>query len=395
MPIASLRALYFTYFASAGLLMTFGPWHFEAVGLDAAAIGAVFAARTALSLVAQPFYGRVDDRWGRPVALLRRVLVAALAASVLLPLSTTATSVVVAVLLVALFECAVVPVSDALTLRTVGPARYGGVRMWGSLGYGVAVALVGWLAVGRSASEVGFASLVAYVALALLTLASAMALQPAPRERALAGPDAAAVRATSALALDAIPWTRPLVFFLLAGACHWVAITAFNIFYSLRVAEAGHDASVVGAGVLVAVAAEALTFGWAGRLFRRVDEARWLIPAFLVGTLRWWLVAECTTAWALIALQLLHSAGFGLWFAASLGVLPRLGPASRRSSLQAIFSALVLSGGGIAGGLLLGRLASAYDYAAAFRAAAVFEVLAIVMVVLAGPSLRRAPETAA
>jgi PPP family 3-phenylpropionic acid transporter len=383
-----LRALYFLYFAAVGVLMTFGPWHFEAVGLNPAAIGAVFAARTALALVVQPIYGLYDDRSGRPLQLLRWTLGAAFVASFLLPGSSGPLSVVIGVLLVSLFESAFVPVSDAHTLRTEGPTRYGGIRLWGSLGYGVVVAVVGFVALHASRATTGRNAL--WVTVALLGAAFVVAGVLRDSKRPASGSTTQVVGSSSSMPLERLPVTLPLVLFLASGAFHWFAITAFNIFYSLRVAEAGHGAMTVGSGVLVAVVSEAMAFAGVGALLRRWDAALLLIPAYVSGILRWSLVAYSDDAALLVGVQVLHALGFGVWFAASLGVLRRLGPESRAGTLQSWFTAAVLSGGGIAGGLVLGQVAAASSQAHVFVVAACAEAAAIACFLPAVRPLMRA-----
>jgi PPP family 3-phenylpropionic acid transporter len=384
-----LRALYFLYFAAVGVLMTFGPWHFEAVGLNPAAIGAVFAARTALALVVQPIYGIYDDRSGRPLRLLRWTLGAAFVASFLLPGSSGPLSVVLGVLLVSLFESAFVPVSDAHTLRTQGPTRYGGIRLWGSLGYGVVVAVVGFVALHASRATTGRNAL--WVTVALLGAAFVVAVVLRDAQRPASDSRTPAVGpSSSSTPLERLPITLPLVLFLASGAFHWFAITAFNIFYSLRVAEAGHGAMTVGSGVLLAVVSEAMAFAGVGWLLRRWDAALLLIPAYVSGIVRWSLVAYSDDPALLVGVQVLHALGFGVWFAASLGVLRRLGPDSRAGTLQSWFTAAVLSGGGIAGGLVLGQVAAASSQANVFVVAACAEAAAIACLLPAVRPLMRA-----
>ena len=138
-------AVSFAYFAYAGLFGTYAPLWFQSLGYTTFAIGVLTSMQSATRLFSPYAWGWVADHTGRRERLLILAATGSLVASV--GFFVAGPYAWVATVTVALFVCTagVIPISESLLSYRVSSegkldvARYGRVRMWGSIGFVVAV----------------------------------------------------------------------------------------------------------------------------------------------------------------------------------------------------------------------------------------------------------------
>jgi len=145
-------ALGFTYFASIGLFNPYAPLWFQSLGFSTLAIGSI-ASLQSWTRVAVPYgWSWLGDHWhhgARRVELLRIATLLILLASLGLLWLRDFTAVALVVLLIFMANGAVVPLSEAAVAQRLTTAqgldvgRYGRVRMWGSMGFIIAVSVFG------------------------------------------------------------------------------------------------------------------------------------------------------------------------------------------------------------------------------------------------------------
>ena len=90
------------------------------------------------------------------------------------------------------------------------------------------------------------------------------------------------------------------------------------------------------------------------RLEERFSLRILLATAFALTSLRWFLLGRAESAAALVLLQLLHGATFGLWWGCAVEAMQRTVPARLRATGQALFSAAVFGAGNAIGNALSG-----------------------------------------
>lgn len=361
--------IYFLYLAMIGLLVTYAPWHFAALGFTAAQIGWLFSGRTLVAVVTQPLLMRLADQTGRPIRILKAVMVGGFLVACTLPSWETFALLALVIWGNAIFESGIVPMMDATIVRRFGKLQYGSFRMWGSLGYGLSVFAFGWAVSGVGTDLAGFVALPTLLVLYAATVVLTLSLRPDPQPP----------RGADVPALEPLHAGRPLATFLTSQALHWAGIMAFNVFFTLHASAMGATSWQIGLAVFLAVGVEAIALQLAGRVFLRVREEHVLALVYVTGVLRWLGTAWAISPWLLVALQVLHFASFGLWFAASIGMLGRFGPASRRGTLQGWFSAAVFAMGGLLGSAGGGMVAQVWSLPAIFIGAAACEIVALLV----------------
>ena len=390
-PLLAFGLLWLAYFATIGVFSPYAPLWFKSLGLSTIAIGAISSLQSWTRLLAPYAWSWAADHSGQRVALIRWAAGGALLAAVALALApwlaamttqgtppATAAAAgaeawwVVAVVpaLVALLFVAnggVVPLAESalsqlLTTRHgLDAARYGRVRMWGSVGFIVAV-----LGAGALLQPLGIAAFPWLVVLINAALLLAAYRLPRGHEERPDGQPAPRVGPT--LRQPAVRWFFASVFFTV------LAHTSLYAFFSLHLDALGYGKQAVGALWAVSVAAEVMFFMQQGRWFARLTPHGWLLLAAGVAALRFAGMAWAgPLLWLLVLAQLTHAITFAGHHAGCIALIGRYFPGRLRGRGQALYSALGygLSGliGGVGGGWLIDRLGFAGLYWSAAGAA--------------------------
>ena len=146
LPYRRLAGFYFFYFA---YLSAFGPFfsiYLEAVGLSPVEIGTVMALPQVTRIIAPHLWGWLADASGGRLKVVRATALAALVCWLGMFASTAFLWICAVLFCMSFFFSSALPLVEAITLTHLGdnPARYGSIRLWGSVGFIVAVVLVGY-----------------------------------------------------------------------------------------------------------------------------------------------------------------------------------------------------------------------------------------------------------
>jgi len=332
-----LSGFYLFYFASLGALLPYWSLYLKSLDFSITEIGQLMAILMATKIVAPNVWGWIADHTGKRITIIRLAsLLAAIAfAGVLVDNAFWWMALVLVVF--SFFWNATLPQFEATTMNHLGEEmhRYSGIRLWGSVGFILAVAGLGVL-LGRYSIAV-----LPYVLLGLFAMIWLNSLWV---------PETAAGH----LPLDQEPLgkvlRRPVVLSLLAVSFLMQASHGpYYSFFSLYMEDLGYSTAVIGQfwalGVLMPV------------LLPRFGARKLLLIATLLTMLRWLLTAYYADNPVIITLsQTLHAASFGLYHAVMIFLIHSLFTGSHQGRGQALYSSVSFGAGGAAGTLVSGYL---------------------------------------
>jgi len=302
-------------------------------------------------IVAPHLWGWLADASGRPVRLARAAVLAGAVCWLGLFTSTAFLWVSAVVLAAGFFLSAALPLLEATTLTRLGgeTGRYGAIRLWGSIGYIVAV-----LGVGYALDFFPVRALLWIVAAALLGTLAFACLVPDARE-----PEAGSGRQPIGQVLR-----QPEVIALIA-ACALMAVAhgPYYTFYSIHLVDHGYSKGLTGWLWALGVISEIAIFVWLPRLYAAFTLRAILVASFALAAVRFLVIGW--GAGSILALgfaQVLHAASFGSFHAAAIGVVHQLFGGGNQARGQAIYGSLTFGVGGTLGALASGAL---WDYAGA------------------------------
>lgn len=361
-----LSAFYLFYFGAIGVVVPFFAFYLQSQGFNAVAIGQLMAIPMAMRVLAPGLWGWAADRSGRRDLTLRvGALLAAGGASLLLG-ATGFTATALALAAFALPWTGLLPQFEATTLSHLGarPQRYGWVRLWGSVGFILAVVLGGFAFAGARIAAVP-AVLLAMVGLTALAI---WRVPPPPAQAMPTGPG----RLWAALRR---PWVLAL---LLVCMLQQAAFGPYYVFFTIHLDRLGYGTGAAGLLWAWGVVAEILMFLLAPRLFERFGPRALLLAALGATILRWLLMAISGASLALLLFaQTLHMAAFGLFHAVAVLLVHRAFAGALQGRGQALYSALGFGVGGALGSLASGYAWSALGPAATWLGAAVLAAVAM------------------
>jgi len=314
----------------------------------------------ATRIVAPNVWGWIADHSASRMRIVRvsGLLAAILFAGVLLNDSYVWLLLVIAAY--SFFWYASLPQFEATVLGHLGPDahRYSAIRLWGSIGFILAVAGIGVVL-----DKYGSDQLPPFI---LLFLVGAWAVSlftpdsPKPPGQANAPSLSTVLRQPAVLALLAICF--------LMQASHGV----YYGFFTLFLENHGYSRTLVGQLWALGVIAEIGIFVVMHRLLPRFGVRLLLLVTLVLAALRWLLIGLGVESIAIVLFaQLLHAFTFGVFHSATISVVHRIFPGQLQGRGQALYSSLGYGAGGAVGTLASGYIWSSVGavYAFVFAAA--------------------------
>ena len=343
LPYWRLSAYYFFYFAFIGAFSPYFGLYLQSLSFSAWDIGLLMSQMQLMRLFGPYLWGALADRAARRVPIIRLAGAASLLGFAAFFLASDFVALLVAMALMAFFWSAALPLVETITFDHLreNAASYSRIRVWGSVGFIVAV-----MGTGALLDLLPLPALL-WVCMALLAgIFICAVLTPEPQTHHASGtpvPVGELLR-------------RPHVRALLA-ACFSMSVAhgALYIFYSIHLADNGYGKTTIGALWSLGVLAEIILFLFMSRLMRRFSLRAILLASFAAAVVRFLMIGWAVDSLLLVILaQLLHGLTFGTYHAAAIAAINRWFPGRSQARGQALYSSLSFGAGGLLGGLFSG-----------------------------------------
>lgn len=372
-PYWRLSSFYFFYFAFLGVWVPYWNLYLEDLGLTAQAIGIISAIVMATKIIAPSLWGWMADRSGSRASIIR--LGAFLAfISFLLVFVTPPLSVSLylwlsfIVFLYSFFWNAILAQYEVITLSHLSGRyeRYSRIRLWGSIGFIVAVALGGYF---FDYFPISLVAPILALLLGLIWFSSHLVTEKPQAESAH----------ESTEGLWNIIANPAVMAFLIACFLLQVAHGPYYTFYSIYLESFGYSRGTIGLLWSLGVVAEVVLFIFIHRLFDRYSMRTILLITLLLSAIRWLMIAfgESSLPTLLLA-QLFHAASFGAFHAVAIELMRRFFTGGHQGQGQAVYSGISFGAGGAVGALISGYMWH-YSPKMTFLMAAIACIIALVI----------------
>ena len=348
LPYWRLSGFYFFYFALLGSVAPFLGLYFSHLGFSAERIGELVAIPMLMRCMAPNLWGWLGDTTGRRLTIVRVGAVCTLVSFSLIFHGKSYTWLALVMALHAFFWHAVLPQFEVITLAHLRDqaSRYSQIRLWGSIGFIVAV--------------VGLGALFDHLSLDIYPVAVMVVML--------------GIVVSSIWVPNAVPVERPelegqggffrqlcrpgvLAFFICVGLMQ-VSHGPYYTFFSIHLEALGYGRGTIGLLWALGVVAEILIFLVMAALLARFSLRQVLVASFLLAALRWLLLGTLADHLSVLLLaQLMHAATFGSFHAAAIHFVQRSFGHRQQGQGQALYATLAGVGGA------LGALYSGYSWA--------------------------------
>lgn len=332
----------FSYYAHAGTFATYASLFFAARGMSAGQIGVLMSLIQVMRMIGPNLWGWVAERTQRRVLVLRANAVAALCAFSALFVASGFEQLFVVMVLLNLFTSGMVPLAEAQLLSEMRGdlSGYGRVRMWGSLGFILAVTGAGY-----GLEWWGVESLL-WIAGALLLTVLAATLQV--REH-VTGEQ----RKPQRPVLHVL--RQPEIFGFFASTALMVAAhTSLYVYYSLYLEQIGYSKPVIGFMWSIGVVVEIFFFYHQSAVIARIGARALMLLAFGVAVARFVMIGAGAGWFALLLLaQVLHALTFAAHHSSAIVTMQKWFSGQLQARGQALYMSIAYGVGGSAGGLFM------------------------------------------
>ena len=369
LPYWRLSAYYFFYFAFIGAFSPYFGLYLQSLRFSAWDIGVLMSLMQVMRVVAPNIWGWLSERVGSRMPIVRFAAAASVVGFLSLFFTHSFGGIFLGMAVLAFFWGAALPLTESVTLSHLGSraARYGGIRVWGSVGFIVAVLGCGYL--------LDFAHLGSLLWVMLALLAGILA-------SALLVPDAAPVRHESdRLPLAEIMRRREVTSLLVACFAMSAAHGALYVFYSIFLVAHGYSKGLVGWLWALGVIAEIGVFLAMPLLLRAFSLRTILLASFGCAVARFLMIGwGVDSLLVILAAQVLHGATFGAYHASAVAAINRWFGGRHQARGQALYSSVSFGAGGMAGGLISGYTWDSIGAALTYSLSSGFALAGLVLV---------------
>lgn len=367
-----LASYYAAFYSLLGAMLPyFGLW-LASRDFSPTQIGIVLSLHSGMRIIMPVFWGWVADHTGRRIALIRTATVVSMLAFLGVPLADGFSQMLIAVVVFSLAWNATMPQFEALVLghiRHTG-GDYSRIRLWGSVGFVVAVILLGWLFDGVSLDWLPWIMIACIAWMAVVAFMVDDASELPHHEQPAQG------------MLNTLRQGIVLAFFAVCFLSQF-SFAPYYGFFSLFLEQYGFSRSVIGLLWAFGVVIEIWVFVYTGRLIHRFGAHAMMTLALASTAFRWGML-PLWVDWlpGLLFLQALHLSSFGIFHACAIHFLQTLFPPKLQGRAQALYVSFGFGLGGSLGSAMAGYFWDTFSPQSIYYVACFAGVLGSVIAVL-------------
>jgi PPP family 3-phenylpropionic acid transporter len=270
--------------------------------------------------------------------------------------------------LMAFFWSAALPLVESLTFAHLADEshRYSRIRVWGSVGFIVAVLLGGVLLDHLPIGDVP--AMVFAVLLGILVMAFRLPERHGVAQVVATMTTDMPLATLSSVVRDKQVWMLLLACFLMSSA-HGV----YYVFYSIHLDDLGYSKGMIGLLWSLGVLVEIGLFMIMAPLMKRYSLRGLLLVTYAVAVVRFLMIGWGAESLILLLIaQMMHGVTFGVHHAAAIAAVNQWFPSHIHARGQALYSSISFGGGGLFGGIVSGLVWDPLGAGWAFTLGALF-----------------------
>ncbi|MEM7465931.1 MAG: MFS transporter [Pseudomonadota bacterium] len=297
--VISIAVFWFLYMAGLGVIFPYLSLYFqEHVGLSGTQLGVALAMHPLMGIFVSPLWGQWADRTGQRRGALCLLAIGAAAGYLVVPHATSFFSLLLCLAFLSAFTAPPMAVASSITFAVLGKggaARFGRVRVWGTIGYLIMIISFPWIHGDDNGLEIIFPIA------ALMCLGAAFTLVRVPSSNAIS---VRANREDLHALLKQNSYLRLLVIAFFSFGLLTAPIALFPVF----VTERGGSVETVSRLWIPMLLLEIPLIYYAGAGLRRVGARGLIAAGIALDGLRWVITIAAPSLIWIFGIQLLHGA---------------------------------------------------------------------------------------
>lgn len=372
----NLSALEFMFWAAFSAYYPFTVIFLQAKGLSNTAIGTILSINSFIVIFAQPFWGMISDRFR---SVKKVFLLCFIISTIIMQFFPVISSVIGMGLLLAtltLFESPLGPLMDSWVIQQIRNEQdlsYGGIRLWGSVGYSLFAYIFG-LVVDKSPMYYNF---VIFAGMAVITILLARNIKDERSASSVSFKD---------LKISKLLKNYSYITFLIFSIVIYVPHRASFSFLPSLLAVVGASPGTQGIASAVMAFSEIPLFLASHKLLKRYKPIHLILASALFFLLRQVAYLTASTPHQVIWAQLFHGPSFALFLNGAVYYIDSLAPDELKSTAQTLATSLYSGVSGIlanyGGGWVIDNLGIRTLYSIGIWAIIIITLLFIASLVL-------------
>ena len=335
---------YFLYYGAISILFPFLALFYQSQGLSGGQIGLLAAISPIISFFGAPLWTGAADASRRHKLVAMLSTVGVVIVTFIFPSISSFSGLLLMISLFAIFGAPTGSLVDAAVLTMLGnrKERYGRIRLWGTIGYGVIAPFAGNL-IGRLGLNWAFWGY------AILMLGGLLVITQIPFRQSHSN---GSFRGGLRVLFANQSWMLFLVMVFIAG----IGMATINNYLFVYMQSLGASKTLMGFALTVSTISEIPAMFFSDRLLRRFGARGMLVIAMTTIGLRLLFYSLTTQPWVVLVIQLVHGLTFAAIYTAGVHYADMIAPPGMKSTTQGMFSGTLMGFGSAAGGLLGGLL---------------------------------------
>ncbi len=349
----SAKALYFLFFAAFAGYVSFLAVFYEDIGLVGWQIGVLTSIPPLATLVVAPLWGAIADATHKRRLIMVVGLIGNLGAVALISVTRSFQWLVIVIIVNVIVSAPVAPFLDGSVVDLLGDhqERYGRIRLWGAVGWGLSAPIVGMLVDAWGLLWIFYI----YIALMFVFLLVTYGLPM--------GGSGERVQVWREVGTLMRNWQW--LIFLLAVLISGTAGSIVTNYLFLHMNSLGIKGSVMGWALTIGTISEIPVFFFADTVIRHFGARRVMLFALLAYIVRMLLYAVVISPIGTLSIQLMHGLTYPLMWSAAINYAAKTASPGLRATAQSILSS-TMGFGGVFGGLIGGLIYQASGSARLF-----------------------------
>jgi PPP family 3-phenylpropionic acid transporter len=377
-PYWRLSSFYWFYFATLGAFIPYLGLYLFHLEYPAVEIGQLMAVIMGTKIIAPYLWGWVVDHQANRLMMIR--LGACLATMTYAGIFWVESYwwLLLVFFVFSFFWNAILPQFEALTLNHLphNEHQYSWIRMWGSIGFVIAVTMVGVL---LNSLPIVYLPHIVFLLLIGIVLSTFLVT------------DHSGIVVEQQCAIVTILKNKSIMAFLMACLFVQASHGPYYTFYTLYAGSQGYNNVLIGFLWAIAVLSEVIAFMLMPWLTQRFELRILLLSSLLLGTFRWLLIGYfIDNIYLAFFAQFFHAATFGIYHAVAIAYIHQYFKGNNQGKGQALYSSVSFGIGGALGSLYGGYLWESIGASLTFTVAALFSLIAFIISWLYVPKIKSA-----
>lgn len=374
--LRSLKVFQFVAWYTIGCFNPFVVLFLMHRSVNTATIGFILMMNSLVLLVGQPLWGMISDR----LQSVKKVFLICLATSALLnlilPWSGNTAILTFMLPLCFFFFCALSPLLDSWTVRLIKSEQlqsFGSFRLWGSIGFSVAVILLSKLISITSINAM-------FVMFGLMSAVTVFICIFYVKDiKKVKTDETGKISSLKDLHLGRLFKNYYYVTYLLMACIMFMTLSSVNSFLPVLMKQVGGSDELYGVAAAISAFSEVPVFFLSSLLIKRYKPVTLILASILVYTLRLFIYSIAGSPLVVIFAQSLQGFSYGLFLTGGVYYIDSLTPEGLKSTAQTAATATYFGLSGIVGNYVTGRLIEGYGIFFVYRTGVYIDILVFIL----------------